>query len=160
HLGLEESVELATGQATFAPSGTWHGFENSTGGRARMVTVFGGASDLAAAGFELPTGDARRDGRHSIRVEALGHALRADTSLHLESGFDGLDVYWIVTSETCAASLLLLGRSSFEAEGVHELHRHPNAEEFLLILDGGGYHRTSDGEERLERGEVALIERG
>jgi quercetin dioxygenase-like cupin family protein len=160
HLGLEEAVELSTGQASFAATGTWHGFASSAVGRTRLLTLWGGVTDLSAAGFELPTGEADVDAQHAVHPTALGHERRADSALDVEAGFDGLDVYWIVTSESCAASSLLLGTSTFQPGGLHELHRHPNAEEFLLIVDGGGYHRTADGEEHLGPNQVALIDRG
>jgi quercetin dioxygenase-like cupin family protein len=160
HLGLNGSVELSAGQATFAPADTWHGFANSTGGRARLLTLFGGATEMSEAGFEVPTGDAEVDAKHAASATVLGQAIRADAALDPAAGFDGLDVYWLATADSCGATSLVLGRSAFKSGGVHELHRHVHAEEFLLIVDGGGYNLMFDAEEHLRPGDVALIEQG
>jgi quercetin dioxygenase-like cupin family protein len=148
-LGLGEGVPFFAGQAAFAVANEWHGFHSSAA--TRMLTMFSGPTAL-----ELPSADASQDGPPRV----LGRPSRRDPALGIEGGFDGLDVYWIVTTESCGSKALALGCSTFEASGRHELHRHPNAEEFLLITKGGGTHLSIGRETRLEAGEVALIDKG
>ncbi|MFY0579771.1 cupin domain-containing protein [Cystobacter fuscus] len=44
--------------------------------------------------------------------------------------------------------------------GSHQLHRHPHADEFFLVLQGGGEHLTKDGPVRLNPGDLAYIPAG
>ncbi|MEK8104582.1 cupin domain-containing protein [Micromonospora sp. M12] len=45
-------------------------------------------------------------------------------------------------------------------DGHHELHRHPHAEEFFMVLDGGGEHLTETGAIRMGPGDVVLVAAG
>jgi quercetin dioxygenase-like cupin family protein len=51
----------------------------------------------------------------------------------------------------------LLGASTFEPGGVHQHHRHPNGDEILFIVDGGGKHLTPEEPVSLSAGEIAYI---
>ena len=50
--------------------------------------------------------------------------------------------------------------ATFEPGGLHEHHRHPNGDEFLFILEGGGEHLTPGSAVRLDAGEIAYIPAG
>jgi quercetin dioxygenase-like cupin family protein len=77
-------------------------------------------------------------------------------------GFIGMNARWLATDEICATGSIVVGASRFAAEGgVHELHRHPEAAEFFIVLSGEGVQLDEDGAEvPVEVGEAALLPRG
>jgi quercetin dioxygenase-like cupin family protein len=83
--------------------------------------------------------------------------LQGDASLNQEAGLIGLGVFWLITRETVGAENILLGASTFEPGGVHQHHRHPDGDEILFIIDGGGKHLTPEESVSLSAGEIAYI---
>ena len=83
--------------------------------------------------------------------------LQGDATLDKDSGFIGLGVFWLITRETVGAENIVLGASTFEPGGVHQHHRHPNGDEILFIVEGGGKHLTPVGAVSLSAGEIAYI---
>jgi mannose-6-phosphate isomerase-like protein (cupin superfamily) len=77
-------------------------------------------------------------------------------------GFIGMNARWLATDEICATGSVVVGASRFAPEGgVHELHRHPEAAEFFIVLSGEGVQLDEDGAEvPVEVGEAALLPRG
>jgi quercetin dioxygenase-like cupin family protein len=75
-------------------------------------------------------------------------------------GITAMDVRWLVTAETRGARSLAVACSAFTGAGTHELHRHPHADEFFLVLDGGGEHLTETGPVRLVPGDLVHIPAG
>jgi quercetin dioxygenase-like cupin family protein len=90
----------------------------------------------------------------------LSREVADDPSLDSNSGFISMGVRWLATRDTIATSNVTLGTSSFEPGGQHDLHRHPHAVEFLLVVGGGGMHLTEDGGTPLTYGQVVLIPSG
>jgi len=83
------------------------------------------------------------------------HAGRPPTSaLH---GSEQMGIRWLVTSPD---GRLTLATSVFTPGGSHSLHRHPAADEFFLVLAGGGEHLTDRGHVRLSAGELVYIPAG
>ncbi|NUT90548.1 MAG: hypothetical protein HOY78_00830, partial [Saccharothrix sp.] len=74
----------------------------------------------------------------------------ADLLLAGEGGFTDMGVRWLATTDTLGTRGLVVATSTFAPGGHHELHRHPHADEFFLVLRGGGYHHAPDGPIRLD----------
>lgn len=75
-------------------------------------------------------------------------------------GFADMRVRWLVSGAAPGCTGLVLATSTFAPDGHHELHRHPHAEEFFMVLDGGGEHLTETGSIRMGPGDVVLVAAG
>jgi quercetin dioxygenase-like cupin family protein len=77
-----------------------------------------------------------------------------------ERGWEGLRVWWLVGRQETGARGIVFNITEFAPGKVHEVHRHPNCEEALYVLEGAGLH-LSEGEPVPQRaGEVVFIEQG
>lgn len=159
HLTANGPAPISAGTAIYVPPGEWHGFRNTGTTTAKLVSLYGGAASLADAGYESFAGEIDRTRPPSIRSVSLA-SQQGDAALDEDAGFFGLGVYWLATREAVGADHVVLGASTFEPGGVHEHHRHPNGDEILFILEGGGEHLTPDGAVPLSAGEVAFIPAG
>jgi quercetin dioxygenase-like cupin family protein len=155
HLTPHGSVHQEAGDAVYIAKDEWHGFRNTGIDTARLVTLHSVAT-LAEAGYETFSGEIETKEKPSAKVVRL-RDLQGDASLDRDSGFIGLGVFWLITRETVGANSILLGASTFEPAGVHDHHRHPNGDEFLFIVEGGGKHLTPNEAVSLSAGEIAYI---
>jgi quercetin dioxygenase-like cupin family protein len=69
-------------------------------------------------------------------------------------------VRWLVCAATSGSTALVVATSTFAPDGRHELHRHASAEEFFMVVEGGGEHLTESGPVRLGPGDAVLIPAG
>jgi quercetin dioxygenase-like cupin family protein len=83
-----------------------------------------------------------------------------DRLLRAEGGFTDMGVRWLATADTVGARGLVVATSTFEPGGHHGLHRHPHADEFFLVLRGGGHHLAPDGPIRLDPGDLVHVPAG
>ena len=156
HLTENGPVALRAGDATHVPKNTWHGFRNSGTDKAVLLSIYSPASHLADAGYETFHGAIDPSKPPQVAVSSLSK-LQGDAALDADAGFIGLGVFWLATRDTVGSDDFLLGASTFEPGGLHEHHRHPQGDEFLYILEGGGEHLTPDGAVSLSAGEIAYI---
>lgn len=84
----------------------------------------------------------------------------ADATLCAAGGFADMGVRWLATSDTVGSSRLVVATSTFSPAGHHALHRHPHADEFFLVMDGGGDHLSPHGPIRLGPGDLVFIPAG
>jgi quercetin dioxygenase-like cupin family protein len=155
HLTDRGNVLQEVGDAVYVSKGEWHGFRNTGPEPARLVTLHG-AGSFQEAGYESFGHRPCAKGKPLVAVVRL-RDLQGDAGLDQEAGFIGLGVFWLITRETVGAENLLLGASTFEPGGVHQHHRHPNGDEILFIINGGGKHLTPDEAVSLSAGEIAYI---
>ncbi|MDG4810780.1 cupin domain-containing protein [Micromonospora sp. WMMD1120] len=168
--GSVEVTDLAPGQAL--PAGA---ADTETG----VFLLSGTLSDLdPGAALFLPVGEpgdlvAGPEGARVLLVRARGAqrppavARRPPEVDHVSSavlaaggGFTDMRVRWLVCRADAGSTRLVVATSTFAPDGHHELHRHPNAEEFFMVLDGGGEHLTETGAIRLGPGDVVLVAAG
>ncbi|MFB6892767.1 cupin domain-containing protein [Kitasatospora sp. NPDC056327] len=76
------------------------------------------------------------------------------------AGSAGMAVRWLATDGTVGAHRLTVAASVFGAGGGHDLHRHPHADEFFLVLSGGGTHLTADTEVPVRAGDLVFVPAG
>ncbi|WP_327682548.1 cupin domain-containing protein [Kitasatospora sp. NBC_00458] len=76
------------------------------------------------------------------------------------AGSAGMEVRWLATADTVGARRLTVAASAFAAGGRHDLHRHPHADEFFLVLSGGGGHLTGNAEVPLRAGDLVYVPAG
>jgi quercetin dioxygenase-like cupin family protein len=89
-------------------------------------------------------------------LKTSGGEIPSDTSLREERGWHQMDVKWLITRGTMGASKTVVGRTYFPPGSKHDLHRHPNAEEWEFVLSGEGIKRVGDDAFVLREGEVAF----
>ncbi|MER5349950.1 cupin domain-containing protein [Kitasatospora sp. NPDC002551] len=76
------------------------------------------------------------------------------------AGSAGMAVRWLATGETVGARRLTVAASVFGAGGSHDLHRHPRADEFFLVLSGAGTHLTASTAVPLRAGDLVFVPAG
>lgn len=152
---------LGPGEGVFNPPGTWRGGLTSQGGGAMvLLTVFGGCTELEEAPVTLVGApDAHECGRR-IAPPVDGCSADHHDVLGAVGGFVDMGVRWLATADTVGSRSLVVATSTFVPGGSHELHRHPDADEFFLVVSGTGEHLTQDGSVRLAAGDLAFIPAG
>lgn len=156
HLTANGPVPIKAGDTVFVPKNEWHGFRNTDSTSAVLVSLYSPAADPSEPGYESFVGEIDTSKPASVCKVSLSE-LQGDAALDEDAGFVGLGVYWLATRDTIGTDSFLLGASTFEPGGLHEHHRHPNGDEILFILEGGGEHLTPDGAVPLGAGEIAYI---
>ncbi|MED7949890.1 cupin domain-containing protein [Streptomyces sp. BE303] len=76
------------------------------------------------------------------------------------AGSAGMEVRWLATADTVGARRLTVAASTFAVGGGHDLHRHPHADEFFLVMSGGGGHLTETAEVPLRAGDLVFVPAG
>jgi len=71
-----------------------------------------------------------------------------DDSLAADDGWHDLAVRWLITGDSVGSRSTVVGLSVFPPGAKHDLHRHPNAEEWEFVLRGKGIKRI-EGETAL-----------
>lgn len=158
-LTVNGPVPIKAGDATYARRNEWHGFRNTGSENATIVTIFSPAALPAQSGYETYEGEIDALREPQVAKTSLSE-MQGDKALDEDAGFIGLGVFWLATKDTIGSEGFLLGASTFEPGGLHERHRHPNGDEFLFILEGGGEHLAPDGAVALDAGEIAYIPAG
>lgn len=159
-------VPIEAGNLLHAPTGSPHALAAGSEGLDLLVVL--SASSAAAAGWEPadtpspPTAVAIEVGEEGVSRLLTG---RETDEIELDdpaTGFVGMHARWLATDEICGTGSILVGSSRFTpAGGAHELHRHPDAAEFFIVLSGEGAQLDEDGAEvPVEVGEAALLPRG
>ncbi|MFB7613244.1 cupin domain-containing protein [Kitasatospora sp. NPDC056181] len=72
----------------------------------------------------------------------------------------GTAVHWLATAETVGARQVAVAASGFAPGGSHELHRHPHADQFFLVLAGGGRHLAATREVAVRPGDLVYVPAG
>ena len=80
----------------------------------------------------------------------------SDTSLLAERGWHDMDVKWLITSENMGSRKTVVGRTYFPPGSKHDLHRHPNAEEWEYVISGQGVKVVGDQEFVMDAGDVCF----
>ncbi|GGN92079.1 hypothetical protein GCM10010112_78890 [Actinoplanes lobatus] len=132
-------------------------FAAAPGGRWRVTAGPAGATLLLVQGGETAPGTVAATapaGRFTLDARPHGDAL---------TGFDGfadMGVRWLVTAATLGARSLVVATSTFTPGGSHDLHRHPSADEYFLVLSGGGEHLTESGPVPVGPGDLVYVPAG
>jgi quercetin dioxygenase-like cupin family protein len=148
-LGLWGGVRLRAGAGIHNPPGTRRAFEPET--RSLLLVVYGGVDSPSTLVTDGVANDVSDGAVFGDLATAPAGAV---------PGSADMNIRWLATRDTVGASALVLATSVFEAGGAHELHRHPHAGEYFIVLDGGGDHLTPAGRVHLAPGDYVYVAPG
>lgn len=80
--------------------------------------------------------------------------------LREDEGWIDMDVQFLIDRASAGTDELVLGRTVLRPGARHERHRHPNCDEFLLVLSGRGEIYTDEGREPSRAGDVVFTPAG
>jgi quercetin dioxygenase-like cupin family protein len=92
--------------------------------------------------------------RTNVRDVALEQDLRED------EGWIDMRVQFLIDERSAGTSELVLGRTVLPPGARHERHRHPNCDEFLVVMQGRGEIYTDNGREPAAEGDVVFTPAG
>ena len=78
-----------------------------------------------------------------------------EQGLREDEGWIDMQVQFLISSPQ-----LLVGRTVLTPGARHEKHRHPNCDEFLIVMSGAGEIYTNEGREPSRAGDVIYTPRG
>ena len=95
--------------------------------------------------------------KYKIRFEDY----KPDASLKEDRGWHKMDVRWLITRQSVGSTMTVVGRTTMPpgVKARHALHKHPNAEEWELVLEGVGLKHVGDETFFLRPGELCFIPR-
>ena len=82
-----------------------------------------------------------------------------ERNLREDEGWIDMQVQFLIDAKI-GADELVVGRTVLPPGARHEKHRHPNCDEFLVVVSGRGEIYTNDGREPSEAGDVIYTPRG
>lgn len=139
------STPAPQGAVLFAPPGAWHAVQ-ADHEPLRVAAMFGGVGAAADAGWEQA--DAQDDVTDSGAAPVVLDMWDAPDNAYHDpvQRFFNLSARWLIDSKT-GSQRLVLGQNTFAPRtGLHDLHRHPNADEFLLVFEADrSEHILPDG---------------
>jgi quercetin dioxygenase-like cupin family protein len=80
--------------------------------------------------------------------------------LSADEGWVDMQVQFLIDERSAASRGLVVGRTVMPPGARHERHRHPHADEFLVVLRGRGEIYTDHGREPAGAGDVVFTPRG
>ena len=85
----------------------------------------------------------------------------ADTSLKEEEGWHRMDVRWLITGDSVGSTMTVVGRTTMPpgVKAQHAWHRHPNAEEWEVVIQGVGIKHVGEESFYMRPGDVAFVPR-
>jgi quercetin dioxygenase-like cupin family protein len=149
-----ERTTAADGIVLHSPSGSDHAIHAGAEGMTLLV-LLGGVADSAAAGW-VEAGPAAGIAAGAVAIDSRP---RDEVIIDdAEQGFHGMRTRWLIDAEATASDSLMVGRVTYSPGGVHELHKHPDADEFFFLVEGRGTHFGVGGEEiPVAAGEIAAM---
>ena len=83
-----------------------------------------------------------------------------EQGLREDEGWIDMQVQFLIDAARAGSKNLVVGRTVLPPGARHERHRHPNADEFLVVLRGSGEIYTDEGEQPAGEGDVVFTPRG
>ena len=80
-----------------------------------------------------------------------------DTALSADRGWVEMEVRWLVSRQSVGAEKTVVGRTVLKPGSKHDIHKHPNAEEWEYVVAGSAIKHIGDESVVLEAGDVAFV---
>jgi mannose-6-phosphate isomerase-like protein (cupin superfamily) len=77
-----------------------------------------------------------------------------------EDGWINMQVQFLIDQKTAGSDKLLIGWTVLPPGARHDKHRHPNCDEFFVVINGSGHIYTDTGREPSCKGDVIFTPRG
>jgi quercetin dioxygenase-like cupin family protein len=87
-------------------------------------------------------------------------AVPLERGLREDEGWIDMQVQFLIDERRAGAKSLVVGRTVLPPGARHERHRHPNCNEFLVVMSGRGEIYTDEGTEASEAGDVIFTPAG
>jgi quercetin dioxygenase-like cupin family protein len=68
-----------------------------------------------------------------------------------------MEVRWLVTADTVGSKQTVIGRTVLQPGSMHDIHRHPHAEEWEYVVSGSAVKHVGGDSVRLEAGDVVFV---
>jgi quercetin dioxygenase-like cupin family protein len=139
HLGSGGPSPVRTDDVLVIPPGSWHGFTNDSGSPTRLWIAWEPTPTFPWVDYQVAAAGDEPDGaiiRHRLRERPEDPA-----TTPIEQGFQDVGIIW---DGADGARAIALGWAHFDPDGIHHMHRHPNADEAMCITVGSGMHVTPD----------------
>lgn len=94
-------------------------------------------------------------GAERYRVSSM--AVAPDASLRASDGWIDMEVRWLVTADTVGSEKTVVGRTVLKPGSKHDIHCHPNAEEWEYVVSGTAIKHLGDDQVHLETGDVVFV---
>jgi quercetin dioxygenase-like cupin family protein len=88
------------------------------------------------------------------------HDVPLERGLREEEGWVDMQVQFLIDARAARSDELAVGRTVLRPGARHERHRHPNCDEFLVVMSGRGEIYLDEGEAPSEAGDVIFTPRG
>jgi quercetin dioxygenase-like cupin family protein len=86
--------------------------------------------------------------------------VQLEQNLREDEGWIDMQVQFLIDAGAAASKDLVVGRTVLPPGARHERHRHPNCDEFLVVMSGRGEIYTNTGREASQAGDVIFTPRG
>ena len=83
-----------------------------------------------------------------------------ERGLREEEGWVDMRVQFLIDERSAGSTELVVGRTVLPPGARHERHRHPNCDEFLIVMCGSGEIYTDDGRKPAAAGDVVFTPAG
>jgi quercetin dioxygenase-like cupin family protein len=83
-----------------------------------------------------------------------------ESGLREDEGWIDMQVQFLIDERRAGTGELVVGRTVLPPGARHERHRHPNCDEFLVVMSGRGEIYTNEGEEPAGAGDVIFTPAG
>jgi len=87
-------------------------------------------------------------------------AVPLEQGLREDEGWVDMRVQFLIDERTAGSEKLVVGRTVLPPGARHERHRHPNCNEFLIVMSGSGEIYTDAGTEPSRAGDVVFTPAG
>lgn len=88
------------------------------------------------------------------------HDVPLEQGLSEDEGWVDMQVQFLIDERTAGSSRLVVGRTVLPPGARHDRHRHPNCNEFLVVMSGRGEVYTDEGTEPSQAGDVIFTPAG
>ena len=79
-----------------------------------------------------------------------------EQGLRRDEGWIDMQVQFLIDARAAGSDQLVVGRTVLPPGARHERHRHPNCDEFLVVMSGHGEIYTDTGREPSKAGDVVF----
>ena len=94
------------------------------------------------------------------RYRTTIHDVPLERSLREDEGWIDMQVQFLIDERKAGSRSLVVGRTVLPPGARHDRHRHPNCNEFLVVMSGRGEVYTDEGTEPSEVGDVLFTPAG